>query len=173
MISPRIKGRGAQAILPNKFENLYLDKDPGDDPADTAPQTQYFKETPKNIVSKSESPDLGVMHSINPYQGCEHGCVYCYARNSHNYWGFGSGMDFESKIIVKPTAPQLLENYLCKFSGEVTPIVLSGNTDCYQPAERKFQLTRKLLHLFYRYRHPVTMITKNSLILRDLDILKN
>ena len=170
------KGRGSQINVPNPFSQLhYSSEDPVglDEWPTSRPQTQFLFDSPKNIVSKSESPDLGVMHSINPYQGCEHGCIYCYARNSHNYWGFSSGLDFESKIIVKKNAPQMLEDYLCKYQEAVTPILLSGNTDCYQPAERQYRLTRKLLQIFYQYRHPVSLITKNSLILRDLDILSN
>ena len=171
MIGPNLPGRGAQINVPNPFERLHY----GHESTENIPSninTKYFFETPKNIVSKSDSPDLGVMHSLNPYQGCEHGCIYCYARNSHNYWGFSSGVDFESKIIVKQKAPQMLEAYLSKYQGKITPILLSGNTDCYQPAERKFELTRKLLHVFYRYRYPVSLITKNRLVLRDLDILQ-
>jgi len=109
---------------------------------------------------------------MNPYQGCEHGCIYCYARNVHTYWGFNAGLDFESKIIVKPNAPELLEKEISKPNYETTPIMLSGNTDCYQPLERKFQITRKMLEVLWKYRHPVAIITKNSLITRDLDILK-
>lgn len=170
-----LPGRGAAANLPNPFAEQYYateDSQAVDEINTSLPRTQFFFETPKQIISKSESPDLGVMHSLNPYQGCEHGCIYCYARNSHNYWGFSSGLDFESKIIVKQEAPKLLEGYLNKYQGKVTPILLSGNTDCYQPAERKFQLTRKLLQVCYRYRYPVSLITKNRLILRDLDILQ-
>jgi DNA repair photolyase len=171
MAKPLIKGRGSQLNTPNPFlKQHYVPEDCS--AGGTQPLTQYFFETPKNIVSKSESPDLGVMHSINPYQGCEHGCIYCYARNSHNYWGFSSGLDFERKIIVKPDAPQKLVSYLNNYKGNVTPILLSGNTDCYQPAEKKFRLTRKLLHVFYNYRYPVSLITKNRLIIRDLDILQ-
>jgi len=174
MDQPLIKGRGSQINVSNPFSKQGYsaeDSDGLDEDPQSPLSTQFFFETPKKIISKSESPDLGVMHSLNPYQGCEHGCIYCYARNSHNYWGFGSGLDFESKIIVKKTAPEMLEKYLTKFQGEVTPILLSGNTDCYQPAERQFQLTRQLLQIFYKYRHPVSLITKNSLILRDLDVL--
>jgi DNA repair photolyase len=108
---------------------------------------------------------------MNPYQGCEHGCIYCYARNSHEYWGFSAGLDFESKIIVKKNAPELLERCLLNPNWQPVPISVSGNTDCYQPLERKFEITRKILKVFVRYRHPVGMITKNSLILRDLDLL--
>ncbi|GJM27375.1 MAG: radical SAM protein [Cyclobacteriaceae bacterium] len=174
MEKPVIKGRGAQLNLPNTFSKQHYsveDSTTGNKEISTSPTTQFFYENPVKIVSVSESPDLGVMHSINPYQGCEHGCAYCYARNSHNYWGFNSGLEFESKIIVKRTAPQMLERYLSGYQGQVTPILLSGNTDCYQPAERTFQLTRKMLEIFYKFRHPVSIITKNHLILRDLDIL--
>ncbi len=175
MESEFIKGRGSQLNVHNPFaKRQYVTEHPeGLDEALTgAPETTFFMETPKNIVSKSESPDLGLMHSINPYQGCEHGCSYCYARNSHNYWGFSSGLEFESKIIVKPKAPEMLERYLSTYQGEVVPILLSGNTDCYQPAEKKFKITRRLLQIFYQYRYPVSIITKNSLILRDLDLLE-
>src|SRR6185436_16420356 len=99
--------------------------------------------------------------SMNPYQGCEHGCAYCYARNVHNYWGYSAGLDFERKIIVKPEAPQLLEKFLMNKNWKATPITLSGNTDCYQPAERKYRITRSLLEVFLKYRHPVGMISKN------------
>ena len=175
MKPPLVNGRGSQSNIENPYSKLHLsttDPDGVDEYEMPKPSTRFFLETPKQLVSKSESPDLGVMHSINPYQGCEHGCIYCYARNSHNYWGFSSGLDFESRIIVKKNAPEMLEEYLNKYRGEVTPILLSGNTDCYQPAERKYQLTRKLLHVFYKYRYPVSIITKNALMLRDLDILK-
>ena len=111
-------------------------------------------------------------YSLNPYQGCEHGCVYCYARNSHEYWGYDAGLDFESRILVKRNAERLLQNFLAKKSWQASPIVLSGNTDCYQPAEKQFKITRSLLKSFLNYRHPVGIITKNALIQRDLDIIK-
>lgn len=171
-----IKGRGSQFNEHNPFEKLQLvteHLEALDEPLNNTPSTRHYFESPKKIVSISNSPDLGLMHSINPYQGCEHGCAYCYARNSHNYWGFSSGLDFESKIIVKRNAPQMLDHYLSKYQGEVQPIFLSGNTDCYQPSEKKFQLTRQLLLTLYQYRYPVSIITKNSLLLRDLDILKD
>ncbi len=175
MTDSLIKGRGSQFNQHNPFEKhqLVTEHLEGlDEPLRESVKTRYLFESPKKIVSISNSPDLGLMHSLNPYQGCEHGCAYCYARNSHNYWGFSSGLDFESKIIVKKSAPQMLDHYLSKYQGEVVPILLSGNTDCYQPAERKFQLTRKLLQIFYQYRYPVSIITKNSLVLRDQDILQ-
>jgi DNA repair photolyase len=110
---------------------------------------------------------------MNPYQGCEHGCVYCYARNTHEYYGFSAGLDFESKIIVKKNAARLLEQELLKPSWNAVPIMLSGNTDCYQPQEKKFKITRDMLKVLAQYRHPVSIISKNSLVLRDLDILQD
>jgi DNA repair photolyase len=168
------KGRGAQIKTENKFlKAQYVSEhlEGLDEPLISAPATQIFYETPKTIVNKVKSPDLGMMYSMNPYQGCEHGCIYCYARNSHEYWGFSAGLDFESKIIVKKNAPELLERCLLNPNWQPVPISVSGNTDCYQPLERKFEITRKILKVFVRYRHPVGMLTKNSLILRDLDLL--
>lgn len=172
-----ITGRGAQINTKNKFleqeytteieeavdEPWYLDK----------PGTQIFYETPKTIVNKVESPDVGMEYSLNPYQGCEHGCAYCYARTTHEYWGYSAGIDFESKIIVKKNAPALLEKFLLKAGWKPKPIVLSGNTDCYQPLERKLKITRKLLEIFERYRHPVGIITKNAVLLRDIELLQS
>ncbi|MBT8296024.1 MAG: PA0069 family radical SAM protein, partial [Gramella sp.] len=127
---------------------------------------------PKTIVNKVASPDVGMDFSLNPYQGCEHGCIYCYARNSHEYWGYSAGLDFEKKILVKRNAVELLEKKLKSKSWQAKPIVLSGNTDCYQPIEKDLKITRSLLQTFLKYRHPVGMITKNSLIQRDIDILR-
>jgi DNA repair photolyase len=168
------KGRGAQVNTHNKFlKNKYVlaHVEGIDEPLLENTATQLFEETPRNIVSESNSPDLSHMYSINPYQGCEHGCIYCYARNSHEYYGFSAGLDFERKIIIKPTAPVLLEEYFNKKNYQPVTIMLSGNTDCYQPVERKLEITRKLLQIFLKYRNPVSIITKNNLILRDLDIL--
>lgn len=168
------KGRGAQIRTGNKFlkAEYVVDHIEGlDEPLLSAPTTQIFYDTPKKIVNKVTSPDLGMMYSTNPYQGCEHGCIYCYARNSHEYWGFSAGTDFESKIIVKKKAPELLEKFIMHPDWQAVPISVSGNTDCYQPLERKMEITRNMLKVFARYRHPLGMITKNSLILRDLDLL--
>ena len=170
------KGRGAQIKTENKFlKGQYVtDHIEGlDEPLLETPATQIFIEHPKKVINKVNSPDLGMMYSINPYQGCEHGCIYCYARNTHEYYGFSAGLDFETKIIVKQNAPQILEQQLMQRNWNAAPIVLSGNTDCYQPQERKFELTRKMLQVMVKYRHPVSLITKNSLITRDLDILKD
>jgi len=168
------KGRGAQVNTHNKFlkSKYVLDHIEGLDEQfleNTA--TQIFEETPKRIVSESNSPDLSHMFSINPYQGCEHGCIYCYARNTHEYFGFSAGLDFERKIIVKRNAAELLEQYFNKKNYQPVCILLSGNTDCYQPLERKLKITRSLLQIFLQYRNPVSIITKNNVILRDLDIL--
>jgi DNA repair photolyase len=168
------KGRGAQVNTHNKFlKNKYvLEHIEGlDEPLLENTTTQLFEENPKKIVSESNSPDLSHMYSINPYQGCEHGCIYCYARNTHEYYGFSAGLDFERKIIVKRNAAELLEQYFNKKNYTPVCILLSGNTDCYQPIERRLKITRSLLQIFLKYRNPVSIITKNNVILRDLDIL--
>lgn len=170
------KGRGAQIKTENRFlkAQYVTDHIEGlDEPLLENPHTQIFHESPKKIVNKVDSPDLGFGFSMNPYQGCEHGCIYCYARNTHEYYGFSAGLDFESKIIVKKNAPQLLEQQLLSKNWNVVPIMLSGNTDCYQPQEKKFEITRGLLKVMARYRHPVSIISKNSLVLRDLDLLQD
>lgn len=170
------KGRGSQVNPHNRFfRNEYVEEEkqvmPWDEPEEN-PRTQYIDIFPKAILSENNSPDLGFRYGINPYNGCEHGCTYCYARNSHEYWGYSAGIDFETKILVKKNAPELLEEAFQKKSYQPDHVMFSGNTDCYQPAERKFELTRKMLGLFLKYQHPVGLITKNSLILRDLDLLK-
>ncbi|MBX2817290.1 MAG: PA0069 family radical SAM protein [Saprospiraceae bacterium] len=169
-----IKGRGAQINVQNRYEALTRDEkiDPLHLSDNGQIRSQYLPVTPKTIVNKVASPDVGMAYSINPYQGCEHGCAYCYARNTHNYWGYSAGLDFESKILYKANAPQLLKQFLRKPSWEGTPIALSGNTDCYQPIERKMRITRQLLEVFAAYEHPTAVISKNSMILRDLDLLK-
>jgi len=173
-----IKGRGAQKNVKNRFfaESYEIADDflnycaaEGED-ADPN-RTQYLEVFPKTIVNKVESPDVGMAWSMNPYQGCEHGCIYCFARNSHEYWGYSAGLDFERKILVKKNAPQLLQEKLSGRNWKCQTIVMSGNTDCYQPAEKKFQVTRQCLEVFHKFRHPVAIITKNALISRDMDIV--
>ena len=134
--------------------------------------TKVIEVFPKTIINEVKSSDVPFIYSLNPYQGCEHGCAYCYARPTHEYWGYGAGIDFESVILVKKNAPALLEAELRKPLKVVSPIVFSGNTDCYQPLERKLQITRQLLQICKEFRFPVSIITKNALVLRDLDILK-
>lgn len=171
-----LNGRGAQLNTANRFLKNHLDKthiEGIDDWEETNERTAYISGTAKSIVNKVDSPDVNMWYSLNPYQGCEHGCIYCYARNSHEYWGFSAGLDFERKIIVKHNAPALFRKFLERKSWDATPVSLSGNTDCYQPAERKFRLTRQLLEIALQYRQPIGLITKNSLVLRDLDILQD
>ncbi len=169
------KGRGAQInphIRFEKQERIELNE-LFDEPEMVEEQaTKFIRVYPKTILNKTTSPDIPFDYSMNPYQGCEHGCVYCYARTTHPFWGYSAGLDFERVILVKESAPVLLEKMLKKKSWTASPIMLSGNTDCYQPIERKLEITRKILEVFWKYRHPVGIITKNALILRDLDILK-
>ncbi len=174
-----IKGRGAQRNIQNRFFELshemrddFLEFCHKEGEIADKNKTQYLNVFPKTIVNKVTSPDVGMAYSMNMYQGCEHGCIYCYARNSHEFWGFSAGLDFERKILVKKDAPKLLEDLLKKKSWKAHTIVMSGNTDCYQPAEKKFQLTKQCLEVFLKYKHPVAIITKNALILRDIELLK-
>ncbi len=178
-MSESIKGRGAQKKQHNRFHELhhetrddYLNYCHSEGEAADDNHTKYLEVFPKTFVNKVTSPDIGMGYSANPYQGCEHGCVYCYARNSHEYWGYGPGLDFERTILVKKNAPQLLEEKLSSKSWKGDTIVFSGNTDCYQPIERKLQITRRCLEVLLRWKHPVGIITKNALILRDLELLK-
>ncbi|GAO45259.1 PA0069 family radical SAM protein [Flavihumibacter petaseus] len=162
-----VKGRGAQINTSNRFDKLQYD---WEIPEAEIP-TQFQEQEAKSLVNKVDSPDVGMFYSMNPYQGCEHGCIYCYARNSHEYWGYSAGLDFERKIIVKRNAPELLRKFLLKPNWECVPISISGNTDCYQPGEQKFRLTRRLLEVCHSFNQPVGIITKNALVLRDMDIL--
>lgn len=173
-----IFGRGAQINVSNKFDanshefrDDYLNFCAAEGEEVQASKTTLIDTFPKSIVNKVTSPDVGMDFSLNPYQGCEHGCIYCYARNSHEYWGYSAGLDFEQKILVKRNAVALLEQKLRSKSWKAAPIILSGNTDCYQPIEKKLEITRELLKTFLKYRHPVGIITKNALIQRDIDIL--
>lgn len=168
------KGRGAQIQVKNKFllqEYVQEHLEGIDEYDEDAPKTKYIKIFPKTIVNKVDSPDVGMEYSLNPYQGCEHGCIYCYARNSHEYWGYNAGLDFERVILYKESAPELLEKQFQNPRWNPRTIVLSGNTDCYQPIERKLKITRKLLEVFLKYKHPVGIITKNVIVSRDIDLL--
>ncbi|NNC61225.1 MAG: PA0069 family radical SAM protein [Flavobacteriaceae bacterium] len=178
MNSKHLKGRGAQQNSHNKFEALhsewrddFLEYCLKEGELADSNKTAYLPIFPKTIVNKVTSPDVGMSYSMNPYQGCEHGCIYCYARNTHEYWGYSAGLDFERKILIKENAPALLESKLKSKTWKAKTIVLSGNTDCYQPAEKKYRITRACLEVFLKYRHPVGIITKNALLLRDLDLL--
>lgn len=172
---PYLAGRGAQINTKNRFLKNETSKEhiEGiDDWEETNTPTLYLEQESKTIVNKVESPDVGMSYSMNPYAGCEHGCIYCYARNVHEYWGYSAGLDFERKIIVKKNAPQLLRKFLLKKGWDATPIMLSGNTDCYQPAEQKYRLTRGLLEVCNEFNQPVGILTKNSWILKDKDVLQ-
>ena len=162
-----IKGQGAQRNVKNRFEQYSYEPE---DWEIEKTNTQIIEVFPKTIVNVVKSPDLPMEYSLNPYQGCEHGCSYCYARPTHEYWGFSAGIDFERKIMVKKNAPELLENFFRKRNYIPKIIMLSGNTDCYQPIERELKITRKILEVCLAYRHPVSILSKNALVLRDLDL---
>jgi DNA repair photolyase len=169
------KGRGAQFNPKNRFlkgEYVQEHVEGIDDWEQEKRETQYIIDDSKTLVNTVTSPDVGMMYSANPYQGCEHGCIYCYARNSHEYWGYSAGLDFESRIVVKKNAPALLRKYFDNKNWAPATISLSGNTDCYQPIERKMKITRALLEICLDYRNPVSVLTKNALVLRDLDIIQ-
>jgi DNA repair photolyase len=164
------RGRGAGFNPPNRFERLHLETLEEAEPGAPRP-TEFYVDSTKSILSKNDSPDVPFTYSINPYRGCEHGCIYCYARAGHEYLGFSAGIDFESKIVVKRDAPALLEKAFLKPAWRPQTVALSGATDPYQPAERRLELTRRCLEVFLKFRNPVSIITKSHLILRDIDLL--
>jgi DNA repair photolyase len=168
-----VRGRGAGENPPNRFEKIHLERfedyDPSEDPA---PQTQFLTDNSQTIITYNNSPDVGFDASVNPYRGCEHGCSYCYARNTHEYLGFSAGLDFESKIMVKLRAAELLRAELSSPKWQPQVLAMSGVTDCYQPAERRFQITRACLAVLAEFRNPVGIITKNHLVTRDIDYLR-
>jgi DNA repair photolyase len=168
-----IKGRGAANNPANRFEQIHVepfeDDNPADEPRSLA--TQYFRDATQTFITRNNSPDVGFETSINPYRGCEHGCIYCFARPTHEYLGFSAGLDFESKIMVKEDGPELLRKELSSRKWKPQTIVMSGVTDCYQPIERKLQITRRCLAVLAEFRNPVGIITKNHLVTRDIDLL--
>ncbi len=167
-------GRGAASNKTGRFERYsHEDFDDGWDGLDELPafQTQVREELAKSIISTNTSPDIPFSQSINPYRGCEHGCSYCFARPTHTYWGLSAGLDFETKLTAKVNAVALLEKTLAKPSYQVSPIALGINTDAYQPIEKKYKITRQILKVLAKAQHPVTIVTKSAMILRDLDIL--
>ncbi len=176
-----IKGRGAGFNPKNRFEEIYVD-DSGEfadydsyprDSRSSKIKTIYYRDKSKSVIAKNDSYDVGFNYSFNPYRGCEHGCVYCYARPTHEYLGFSSGIDFESKIMVKEDGPELLRKEFSKKTYKPDVLEFSGNTDCYQPLERKLRITRNALKVCLEFRNPISVITKNALIERDIDILKD
>jgi DNA repair photolyase len=175
---PPIPGRGAAINPPNRFERLHLAPDPeapgsteAEDEARPHPRTEFYFDASESILSRNDSPDVPYTFGLNPYRGCEHGCAYCFARPYHEYLGFSSGLDFESKIMVKLRAPQLLREALLAPGWKPECITLSGATDCYQPAERQFRVTRGCLEVAAELRNPIAIITKNALVTRDRDVL--
>jgi DNA repair photolyase len=173
-----ICGRGASWSPANRFEKLHIDLNDvdvvdGDFEAEERPRraTQYFRDGTKSVITRNSSPDVGFETSLNPYRGCEHGCIYCYARPTHEYLGLSAGLDFESKIMVKTDAPELLRAELESAYWQPQTLVMSGVTDPYQPIERKLRITRGCLEVLAKYRNPVAIITKNRLVTRDIDIL--
>src|SRR5436189_3631335 len=169
--------RGARSFMQGRFETVARESfDDGWTPEEKderALQTQVTIERARSIISHNDSPDVGFDSSINPYRGCEHGCIYCYARPSHSYLELSPGLDFETKLFAKTNAAELLRAELGKPGYKPSPIALGANTDCYQPIERKYRITRQILEVLAECRHPVTMVTKSALIERDLDLLKS
>jgi DNA repair photolyase len=164
------RGRGSAENPKNRFEKVARVAEP--DAAEiSSPATQFLPDASKSVIAYNDSPDVGFDASINPYRGCEHGCVYCYARPTHEYLGFSAGLEFETKIMVKADAPELLRKELSKPKWEPRVLAASGVTDCYQPVEKKLELTRRCLEVLLEFRNPVTIITKNFLVTRDIDIL--
>src|SRR6266540_6219241 len=173
-----IRGRGASWSPANRFEKLHVDLTDidvvdVDSGAEEPPRrtTQYLRDGTKSIITRNSSPDVGFETSLNPYRGCEHGCIYCYARPTHEYLGFSAGLDFESKIMVKTSASELLRTELESPRWQPQTLILSGITDPYQPIERTLRITRGCLEVLAKFRNPVAIITKNRLVTRDVDIL--
>ena len=169
------KGRGAASNRSGRYEREHREAfDDGWGTADEAPpplRTSVVEEAPRSIISKNDSPDLGFDRSVNPYRGCEHGCIYCYARPTHAWLGLSPGLDFESRLFAKPTAPELLEKELSRPGYRCQVLAIGTNTDAYQPIERRYEVMRGLLEVLARCRHPVSITTKSALVLRDRDLL--
>ncbi len=171
-------GRGAQMSPGNRFERIHIEAEFEQVEHDEDfleqqrwRQTEYYEDDSQTIVSSNDSPDIPFNFSLNAYRGCAHGCAYCYARPTHEYLGLSAGIDFETKIFVKRRAPQLLRDFLSKSSWSPETIMMSGVTDCYQGAERHFQLTRQCLQVALECRQPISIVTKNALVTRDIDLL--
>src|SRR5439155_1369985 len=167
-----IKGRGASWNPQNRFEKLaYIPDEDASPDESPAPNTIFLRDPVRTIIARNDSPDVGFEASVNPYRGCEHGCIYCFARPTHEYLGFSAGLDFETKIIVKEDAPELLREELMSPRWKPRLIAISGVTDPYQPIERKLQITRRCLEVLAEFRNPTCIITKNHLVSRDIDVL--
>jgi len=171
MAETAIKGRGAVGNPTNRFETMALERDP-EVPGPERLATELLRDTSRSIISRNDSPDVGFDASVNPYRGCEHGCIYCYARPTHEYLGFSAGLDFETRILVKEDAAELLRKELSSRKWKPEVLVMSGVTDPYQPVERKLEITRRCLAVLAEFRNPVGIITKNELVTRDIDYLQ-
>ena len=170
--SHTIRGRGAAGNPPNRFESISYERDPESAEEEApSPRTQFLRDLSQSIITYNDSPDVGFSASVNPYRGCEHGCIYCYARPYHEYLGMSAGLDFETKILVKENAPELLRRELSAKRWQPQVLAMSGVTDPYQPIERKLQITRRCLEVLAEFRNPVAIITKNYLVTRDIDLL--
>ncbi len=166
-----IVGRGAAGNPKNRFDRIEVDPEPeGLDAEEPGPETVYLRDVSRSIIARNNSPDIGFDASINPYRGCSHGCIYCFARPTHEFLGFSAGLDFESKILVKQNAPELLRKELSSFRWEPQVLAMSVATDCYQPVEKKLRLTRQCLEVLVEFRNPVAVVTKNHLVTRDIDL---
>jgi DNA repair photolyase len=176
MATTDLPGRGTDQSPPNRFEELRFEPDPDlvpdpDDEGSPPAPTRYYRDASRSILAENSSPDVGFRWSVNPYRGCEHGCVYCYARPSHEYLGWNAGLEFETRLLVKTDAPELLRQRLASPRWQPEVIALSGNTDCYQPVERRLKITRGVLEVLRDFRNPVGVITKSALVARDADLL--
>jgi DNA repair photolyase len=170
---PSPKGRGSHLNPPNRFLTTRVELDLVDEEEGSSPQTMFQSDHARSVVTENNSPDIPFRYSLNPYRGCEHGCNYCYARPTHEYLGLNAGLDFETKILVKHDAPALFRDFLARDCWVPESITLSGVTDCYQPCERRFRRTRACLEVAAEARQPISIITKNALVLRDLDLLRD
>ncbi len=166
-----VRGRGATSNPANRFERLTVEREAWSLAEDASPATEFLVDSSRTIVARNSSPDVGFDASVNPYRGCEHGCVYCYARPTHEYLGLSAGLDFESKIFVKPEAAKLLRDELSSPRWKPQPLALSGVTDPYQPIERRMRITRGCLEVAAEFRNPVMIVTKSFLVTRDIDLL--
>ncbi|MGI6456725.1 MAG: PA0069 family radical SAM protein [bacterium] len=167
-----IRGRGSHSNPPNRFEQIEILPEADDSfPEEVRPETRFYRDSSRSIITRNDSPDIPYTATINPYRGCEHGCIYCYARPTHEYLGLSSGLDFETRIYVKENAPDLLRHELSRSSWQPQTISLCGITDPYQPVERRLQLTRRCLTVLREFHNPVSIVTKNYLVTRDIDIL--
>jgi DNA repair photolyase len=167
----RLAARGTTAIPRNRYDRTYIEATGDGADSDEGTVTVLYRDASRGVLAGNKSPDIPFRFSVNPYRGCEHGCIYCYARPTHEYLSFNAGLDFERRILVKPDAPALLRKAFLSPRWQPQTVALSGNTDCYQPVERQLRITRRTLEVFREFRNPVSIVTKSALVTRDVDIL--